>query len=521
MLKCKPKTIKKPKKSVIFAKTFIVIFLAYWLLFGIFYEQIVNLLHYHSQYLRDNINLLYQHVRDSIENDGVIDDEEYIQLVNKTITLSNRGTPVVIKVDDNVIFSSENKFVGIIANEDEPNNRHIVYMDWDENLNNQYTKALGYCDNFFEWKFLGRNMYSLSVETGYVNYETKEFYPAKVRVYFERLLLLNEQLPELVETIDLTPKDMSLVEGFTYVKNINGDSYFDGDDIFFFSICGGIRNPGYDEVTWDFDTGLHHYEIEYDKTVIEILDSGTRTIFITVSALIVLFLTVVISAFQYLKAKSIYEIFDYRCKTTASMAHDLKTPLAIASVYVDNFMASVDSNPENAKKHAEKISYSVNYLNSLVNDILKFSNSEDSVKKLKKEDVFVKASFESYFAKVSANLEDNKMTYEVTGDSVRKVDKELWNQAMANIVDNAVKYGSREGKIVVSLSDKEIRVTNPVNTPVENVQSLVEPFVKGDNSRGENSGSGLGLAIAENNLARMGYKLTVECIDNAFSVKIN
>ncbi len=364
-------------------------------------------------------------------------------------------------------------------------------------------------------------MYSLSVETGYVNYETKEFYPAKVRVYFERLLLLNEQLPELVETIDLTPKDMSLVEGFTYVKNINGDSYFDGDDIFFFSICGGIRNPGYDEVTWDFDTGLHHYEIEYDKTVIEILDSGTRTIFITVSALIVLFLTVVISAFQYIKAKSIYEIFDYRRKTTASMAHDLKTPLAIASVYVDNFMASVDSNPENAKKHAEKISYSVNYLNSLVNDILKFSNSEDSVKKLKKEDVFVKASFESYFAKVSANLEDNKMTYEVTGDSVRKVDKELWNQAMANIVDNAVKYGSREGKIVVSLSDKEIRVTNPVNTPVENVQSLVEPFVKGDNSRGENSGSGLGLAIAENNLARMGYKLTVECIDNAFSVKIN
>lgn len=363
-------------------------------------------------------------------------------------------------------------------------------------------------------------MYSLSVESGYINYETKEFYPAKVRVYSQTLILLNESLPEVVETIDLTPKDMSLVEGFTYVNNIRDNSFFDGDYIFLFSICGEIKNPGYDEIGWDFDTGFHQYKIEYDKTVIEVLDSGVRTIFISVSAFFVLLLTAIISLVWYIKAKSIYEIFDYRRKTTTAMAHDLKTPLAIASVYVDNLKESVDNNPERAKEHADQIGDSISYLNTLVNDILKFSNSEDSVKKLNKENIFVKETFESHFATVVASLKEKGMNYEVIGDSTRKMDIELWNQVVANIIDNAIKYGSKSGKIVVTISDNEITVTNSVDAPIDNAKSLVEPFVKGENSRGENSGSGLGLAIANNNLARLGYKLIVECIGNAFSVKI-
>ena len=108
-LKRKPKTIKKPKKFWIITKAFIIVFVAYWVLFGIFYEQIINLLHYNSQYVRDGINDIYPFVRDSIENDGVIDDEEYTHLVNKTLSLSNSGTPVVIKVDD--IIQSQRRII--------------------------------------------------------------------------------------------------------------------------------------------------------------------------------------------------------------------------------------------------------------------------------------------------------------------------------------------------------------------------------------------------------------------------
>lgn len=511
-LKHKPKTIKKPDKYKIILKNFAFFVVIYFLMFAVLFDQMMDILHYLTKPYQENINYILADVSNAVDNDGVIDEEEFKDIERKNLILSLAGIPVEIRVDDEVVFSTVNKYGALVrVGED----RSFVFMDWDDSLGVQYARAQEYNRDWFSWNITGIHTYSIFVDSAYVNEETKEFYPANVSIGHIKTTLFDELNPVTVDTLDLTPQDASLFDGFTYTDNNSYDAKVMG-----FTICGDIKNPEYAEIAWEYGNRNHTCQIKYDKTIIEKQDAFIRTIFIIVSSLIVIILTAIFSVIQYLKAKSIYEIFDYRRKTTTAMAHDLKTPLAIASVYVDNLKESVDNNPERAKDHADQIGDSISYLNSLVNDILKFSNSEDSVKKLNKENIFVKETFESHFVTVAASLKEKYMTYEVIGDSTRKMDVELWNQVVANIIDNAIKYGSKSGKIVVTISDKEITVTNPVDTPIENAKSLVEPFVKGENSRGENSGSGLGLAIANNNLARLGYKLIVECIGNAFSVRI-
>jgi signal transduction histidine kinase len=51
--------------------------------------------------------------------------------------------------------------------------------------------------------------------------------------------------------------------------------------------------------------------------------------------------------------------------------------------------------------------------------------------------------------------------------------------------------------------------------PVEDINKIKEPFIKGSSSR-EKGGTGLGLAIAENDLAMLKYTLNVKTENELF-----
>ena len=87
-------------------------------------------------------------------------------------------------------------------------------------------------------------------------------------------------------------------------------------------------------------------------------------------------------------------------------------------------------------------------------------------------------------------------------------------EALANIIDNAIKYapGSpiriattvpREGIVVVSVADEGPGI------PQEDREAIFERFFRGAN-RGEVEGSGLGLAIAKRAIERAGGNLRLD-----------
>ena len=72
-------------------------------------------------------------------------------------------------------------------------------------------------------------------------------------------------------------------------------------------------------------------------------------------------------------------------------------------------------------------------------------------------------------------------------------------QAVMNMMDNAVKYVTKDGKITVQMSNESLSIQNTSEPIPEDVlKSIWNPFVKGDNSRHGHKGTGLGLSIARN-----------------------
>ena len=95
----------------------------------------------------------------------------------------------------------------------------------------------------------------------------------------------------------------------------------------------------------------------------------------------------------------------------------------------------------------------------------------------------------------------------------------MLRQAIENLVSNCAKYAASGSETEVRIEEKKITFRNQTTQEIKDVESLKQPFVKGDGARGEN-GTGLGLAIADNNLSILGYKLKLSCENGWFEAQV-
>ena len=111
-----------------------------------------------------------------------------------------------------------------------------------------------------------------------------------------------------------------------------------------------------------------------------------------------------------------------------------------------------------------------------------------------------------------------KIVYDEKNEIIR-TDPELFSQAIANLISNAVLHCKEGSAVEISVSKGKVVITNTIDGDLGDVGKLKEPFVKGRSERGS-TGTGLGLAIADNNLAMLGSKLDLKTEDGKFIAAI-
>lgn len=493
--------IKKPNLALYFAVCFLITGFILALISEIFDYELAS-----NDDVSSTLVELAEYYVKTGEDEAIYDNmSQYVRSYAYT------GIPVRIYADDELLFDTNNVY-GIL-NRDIYGNPKIeglpadfLMTKWSPDLNSNYEEATSYLFRVNLWY-----EYLIVPNEIYVNSETGEFYPGSVKV--GRYPRYTSDDYKVIKELDLTPEDSSLLEGFIRVDT-SSDPYF-----VFFVTGSDMDNGCY---TRGFYVGEEYHGVKvYSKNYMASYQDELYTkIRLWGSFVFDVVFSLIVAIVLYTRQKAVYDTFEFRRKTTEAMAHDLKTPLAITSLYVDNLKQSLKVNNGRSEYHADQIEESVAYMNKLVGDILEFSNSENSVVKLNKQTVDIKENIKKYVSTIEPEIKKKKLTVNISGEGNRNTDIEVWNQAIKNLIDNAVKYTLEEGKINIDISSSKVVITNDILNDIESPGRLLEAFVKEDSGRGENSGSGLGLSIAENNLLRLGYKLKVSSKDKKFIVTI-
>lgn len=379
-----------------------------------------------------------------------------------------------------------------------------------------YPEFVKYYDEIREYSQYSN--YRVGANFAYIHWITRTFYPGEVSI-------INRLNSEVVDTIDLTPSDRSLIRRYNKITN-NG--YYGTWEPMTIRLMGNTDadslNYNYEETLWAIDRSgieipltVRICETGYDyalKSFLKSYSGVTLTVVLGIDILISLFL----SLSGYYKDKNTYEIIAYRRKTTDAMAHDLKTPLAIANIYYEKLREN--KNADKTEDYFDQLKNSLDYMNELITSILIYSKTQYSNVRVVKERVSVRKEFESVIDKLTPMINRRNLTWEIEGDAVYSVDRNLWTQAISNILVNAVKYSVTDSNIDISITKDEITINNKIEEDIDNPEKLLEPFVKGDATRGENTGSGLGLAVVNENLKRMGFVTSLSSVDKTFIVSI-
>lgn len=189
----------------------------------------------------------------------------------------------------------------------------------------------------------------------------------------------------------------------------------------------------------------------------------------------------------------------------ANVSHDFKTPLTLILSYCEALKEQIEEGGPLSREYCDIISEEGERMSSLVQQLLRLSQLESSTMALERSifaiNEIIGASVHK--AKIMAAQKGINLTVNYEDSFIVDADFARIGQVFTNLLDNALKYCSREGAISVAVARRgeKCRVT-VANTgePIreEDLENLFHSFYKADKSRSiEGTSYGLGLAIVQ------------------------
>ena len=193
-----------------------------------------------------------------------------------------------------------------------------------------------------------------------------------------------------------------------------------------------------------------------------------------------------------------YELM--RQDLTRSIAHDLKTPLAITKAYTENW-EYIDE--KDRHRYAERLHSEIDNMASIINNMINMSKF-DSKQDLKLEKVELRSMVSEILERMKPIISERELDvrfFTDKDDGMYSVlaDPKMIRIAINNFITNAVKYA--ESWIYIDLYSYEKKIKFVIGNDgktisKKDIKKIWEPFYKGDKARTDRIGSsGMGLAI--------------------------
>lgn len=193
-----------------------------------------------------------------------------------------------------------------------------------------------------------------------------------------------------------------------------------------------------------------------------------------------------------------------RREFVANVSHELKTPLTSIKGLVETLLNGALEDASSSRRFVALIDEEAARLGRLIDDLLELSQIESKAMPLRVEPVAVHGLVEEVAAQLRRQMEEHRITFEnrVPQDTPPvRADAGRLRQVFVNLVDNAVKFNSPGGRVVVSAAPSgarlEITVEDTgIGIPEADLPRIFERFYRVDKARSrELGGTGLGLSI--------------------------
>jgi signal transduction histidine kinase len=208
---------------------------------------------------------------------------------------------------------------------------------------------------------------------------------------------------------------------------------------------------------------------------------------------------------------------------TDSLAHDLRSPLTRARSSIDRALAR-GAGSEDYRLALEQTAAELETILRTFESLIQIAQAEAGADRLPRERFDLSALADDLLEVYQPTAEQAGLG---VGSSIAPGlslmgHRQLLAQAIANLLDNAIKFTPRGGKIALSLARRGDRIELAVadsgpGVPAEDRERVLQRFVRLDASRGT-PGSGLGLSLVAA-VAKL-HGATLELSDNAPGLKV-
>lgn len=208
----------------------------------------------------------------------------------------------------------------------------------------------------------------------------------------------------------------------------------------------------------------------------------------------------------------------------SNMSHDIRTPMN-AIVGFTSLVQKHINDTQKTSNYLDMISTASNQLLQLLNDVLEISRIESGKIQLDKEECNLKQIVEQVHSALLSRAEAKNIDLSLDFSNLRHetvcTDAPKLCQILSYLVDNAVKYANKDGKVLIKViehDDKKddcatyqfVVADNGIGIGKDFISHIFEPFEREQNTTMSGiSGTGLGLTIAKDLVQMLGGSIEV------------
>ena len=203
----------------------------------------------------------------------------------------------------------------------------------------------------------------------------------------------------------------------------------------------------------------------------------------------------------------------------SNIAHDIRTPLTIASGYTQQLIKHPDNSPETLNK----IAHHQDLVSKRLEALLEYRHLMEGAVKPKLEELdlstfITKKTLAYYDVFQSSQI---VLDFNVEPELKTTTDEDLLDRIIQNLLGNVLKHGKEKARLSLKKEENRLvlEIGNLVKKPIKNIDNLSNRFYSENMSDTEES-SGLGLYITEELVHLLGADMKLVADGEWFSVFI-